>query len=158
MFGLLNSIDLERLNSVAKTVAGHVDVVHRFAIPIMYLEGRPITWRSWIEPKLVDIQMESQQRFDDEPIHPTGRARVPSPPSASNMGCDSIYVCSDNVGFYPVLANLSWRCAVRDRIDQRKQLPARSVSPISANAIAVQIAPCVYCPPFSRTPGTYPLI
>ena len=25
-------------------------------------------------------------------------------------------------------------------------------------AIAAQIAPCVYWPPFSRTPGTYPLM
>ena len=32
--------------------------------------------------------------------------------------------------------------------------PARSPSPSSANAITVHKAACVYCPPFSRTPGT----
>ena len=35
---------------------------------------------------------------------------------------------------------------------------ARQLSPNAANAIAVQIAAWVYCPPFSLTPGTYPLI
>src|SRR5664279_211137 len=34
----------------------------------------------------------------------------------------------------------------------------RAVSPIPANAMIVHIAACVYCPPFSRTPGTYPLM
>src|ERR1039457_5452942 len=32
------------------------------------------------------------------------------------------------------------------------------MSPNFAYAIAAQIAACVYCPPFSLTPGTYPLI
>ena len=32
--------------------------------------------------------------------------------------------------------------------------PALSPSPSSANAITAQATPCVYCPPFSRTPGT----
>jgi hypothetical protein len=31
---------------------------------------------------------------------------------------------------------------------------ARSPSPSAAKAIVVQIAACVYWPPFSRTPGT----
>src|SRR3990172_12028332 len=35
---------------------------------------------------------------------------------------------------------------------------ARSTSPILANAITNHTAAWVYCPPFSRTPGTYPLI
>ena len=34
----------------------------------------------------------------------------------------------------------------------------RRASPLAAKAIAAQIAPCVYWPPFSRTPGTYPLM
>jgi len=32
---------------------------------------------------------------------------------------------------------------------------ARRLSPKATNAIDAQIAACVYCPPFSLTPGTY---
>jgi hypothetical protein len=40
-----------------------------------------------------------------------------------------------------------------DGIEQVKSSQARSVSPIMAKAIVVQIAAWVYWPPFSRTPG-----
>ena len=45
--------------------------------------------------------------------------------------------------------------AVVDRVDHAQQLPgALGCRPARANAIAAQIAACVYWPPFSRTPGT----
>jgi hypothetical protein len=46
------------------------------------------------------------------------------------------------------------RGAVADRVDHREQLPGALASPMSGEAMTVQMAAWVYWPPFSRTPGT----
>jgi len=45
-----------------------------------------------------------------------------------------------------------------DGVDHRHEFQARFRSPNCAKAITVQIARAYYCPPFSLTTRTYPLI
>ena len=96
-----------------------------------------------------------RMRLDADAIHPARRSRVPGPAAAAGV----------------------WRPASRRRRRRRtarrgsaRRSPAsrawliglsienssvaRSPSPSSANASTVHSAACVYCPPFSRTPGT----
>jgi hypothetical protein len=60
MLGLLNSIDRHGLDVIAMTIATNRDMVKRFAIPVMNLEGWPIARWTWIESQFVNIQMQAQ--------------------------------------------------------------------------------------------------
>ena len=60
MLGLLTSIDRHGLDVIAMTIATNRDMVKRFAIPVMNLEGWPIARWTWIESQFVNIQMQAQ--------------------------------------------------------------------------------------------------
>ena len=59
------------------------------------------------------------------------------------------------VTYYSVNAGTVLRVRLHHELSSKT---AHIGMPRRASAITVQIAACVYWPPFSRTPGTYPLM
>src|SRR6478672_3139276 len=85
-FPLLNPIDCDaRLVSLSKRLQDG-DVIDRLAITVVHLERLPICREAWSKTELIDFKPQSQERFHDESIHPTGRTRVPRPPTPANVG------------------------------------------------------------------------
>src|SRR5208283_4993862 len=101
----------------------HTDMVDSFPVAIMHPERLPLTWQARREMQLVCFKPQTEKRFQDKPVHPSSRSRVPRPSSAANMWRDRIYVCRDNIWFYFVGFDLPRRFRMVYRVDQRKQLP-----------------------------------
>ena len=77
-----------------------VDVVHGFAVAVVDLERLPVRRQAGLEMQLVHFQAQAQQGFDDEAVHPAGRAGVPGPAAAAGVGRQGIDVGGDDIGLH----------------------------------------------------------
>jgi len=102
--------------------------------------------------------MQPEERFRDEPVHPTGGAGVPGPPAAANVGRDGVDVGRHHVRLDAITGERLGGVAVVTGLISPKSSQARRESPMAAKAITVQTAAWVYWPPFSRNAGDVPLM
>ena len=69
-----------------------------------------------------------------------------------------MYIGRDDVRLDAIDRRLLRARRVVERLISESSSQARWLSPSAANAMTAQIAACVYWPPFSLTPGGYPLM
>ena len=67
-------------------------------------------------------QTESEDPLETRPIHPSGRAGVPGPAAAADVGGLGVDIGAGDVRFDLVAVNAGARAGVIDRVQQRKQL------------------------------------
>src|SRR5208283_82618 len=63
-----------------------------------YSEASPCSWYAWLDEQGCSLQTESENPFEAGPVHPSGRAGVPSPSAASDMGGRGIEIGAGDVG------------------------------------------------------------
>src|SRR5580692_2701283 len=85
-------------------------------------EVSPALWNAGINVQSCPTQMKSEYPLESRPIHPSGRAGVPSPAAAPNMCWFVIYVAAGNVRLNLVAVNAGTRARVIDRVQERQQL------------------------------------
>src|SRR5690349_24795883 len=56
------------------------DVVMSVTISVMEFEGLPFCRKAGCKSQFVHAQLQTKESLSDQPIHPTGRTSVPSPP------------------------------------------------------------------------------
>ena len=115
-------------------------------------------WYAGIEEQRRSLQTEPEDPFEAGPVHPSGRAGVPGPSAASDMGRRRIEVGADDVGLDLVAVNRVGRARMVDGVQHREQLAGLVAVAEHGEGDHRPEAPCVYWPPFSRMPGGYPLI
>ena len=104
-------------------------MVDRFPIAVVHLEPLPIRGEAGRKTQFVHFKPEPQERFDDQPVHPGGRARVPGPAAAAGMRRHRIDVGGNDVGFHFVGGGLLGRSGMVHRVDHGKELPCAPVVP-----------------------------
>ena len=101
----------------------HADGIHAVAVAIAQRVRRPVGRDAWGDVQLVAFATQAEQRFDDQAIHPAGRAGVPGPAAATDVRRDRIHVRGDDVRLDLVHTHLL-RCACMvERIDHAQQFP-----------------------------------
>src|SRR5580765_8286328 len=73
------------------------DMVKGITVAVVDLERLPGSRQPRVQPQCVHFQLQTKQRLDDEPVHPTGRARIPSPAASAGVRCDRIDVGGNHV-------------------------------------------------------------
>src|SRR6185503_5416073 len=105
------------------SVVAHVDMIRRAAIAVDQLESRPIRRQAGRDAQRGPFTPYPQQRFDDQPVHPAGRAGIPGPAAATRVRRDGVDVRGDRVGLHFVDGYGARGAGVVDRIDHAKELP-----------------------------------
>ncbi len=123
------------------------------------LELAPGSWDAGVDvetgdPRRRNPRIHSTPARYIQPAEPVYQVQPPRP----TWGCFEYTSAAATYGstryrWIPALL-LAWLIGLR----RLNSSPARSPSPKVAKAIAHQTAAWVYCPPFSRTPGRYPLM
>src|SRR5665213_4632187 len=68
------------------------DVIRRLAIPVVDLETGPILGKAGREAQAIDLEMQPQEGFGNQAVHPTRRPGIPSPAAPTCVGRHSIDV------------------------------------------------------------------
>ena len=78
---------------------------------------------------MISLQVHTEQRFDEQAIHPAGRTGVPSPAAPAGVGRDGVDIRRDHIRLHLVGGDLLLSSAVMDGIEQREQFPCPIVFP-----------------------------
>src|SRR3546814_963010 len=71
---------------------GDLDHVAAAAVAILDREPRPVARDARVQPQLVALQVEAQDRLEPGTVQPCAGARIPGPAAAANVGLDRIHV------------------------------------------------------------------
>src|ERR1700683_5167861 len=87
LVGQRDTIELDA-NDAAANAGGvlHLDVVARGPGSEDDFKTRPCFWDAWVEDQRRSPQTEPEDLFETCAVHPSGRAGVPGPSAASDMG------------------------------------------------------------------------
>ena len=129
--------------------------VARRAVAELDLEPRPASRDARVDREAGPLPSDPEDRLHRRLVHPAGRTGVPGPAAAADvrrLGVDvgRDHVRLDLVALRPPPASRAWLIG----LSIAKSSPARSPSPSARVGHApTRSRACVYCPPFSRTPG-----
>ena len=106
-----------------KLRANHYDAIDRVEVTIAQGIGIPILRHAGIDLQTVRRPVHAEQRFQDEPVQPAGRPRIPGPAGAAGVRRDTVDIRCHDVRLRFVysdgLAGFRMVC----RIDQSQQFP-----------------------------------
>ena len=98
-FGLLDTVHQHHPQLAMFGSALHdADAIHAAAVAIVHRIRRPVGGNAWGDVQLVAFPMQAEQRFDDQAIHPAGRAGVPGPAATADVRRHRVHIRSDDVG------------------------------------------------------------
>src|SRR5262249_7129273 len=83
------------------------DPPHRFPSPQEHFEAVPVSGNAGCDTQAISCKIYPQNRFNGNPVHPTGRAGVPCPSSPSDVRRITVYIGSHDVWFNMVLLDSS---------------------------------------------------
>ena len=95
--GVSNAVDRHTRLDLFGARSRYSDAVERVPEAVVQLELRPLGGKAWLESQPAALEPESQQRLQDQAIHPAGRARVPGPAAAAGVRRDGVDVGGDDV-------------------------------------------------------------
>src|SRR3990167_8224559 len=81
----------------------HLDAVQRAAEAVDQAVARPVCRQYGLQAQAAAAALQTEQRLDDQTVHPAGRAGVPAPAAAPGMGGDAIDIGGHHIGLDLVL-------------------------------------------------------
>ncbi|MNE00643.1 hypothetical protein D3C80_930580 [compost metagenome] len=106
----------------AAVAVAYLDAVMGAAKAVMQDITRPACRQQRLQVQGVATALQAQQAFDDQAVHPAGRAGVPAPATPPGVGRNRIDVGGHHIGFD--LVGIDQRvAALAHRVDQAQQFP-----------------------------------
>src|SRR5665811_206634 len=72
-------------------------MINGLPVAVVDFAGRPTFRQTGSQTQLISREVHAQQSFDEQPIHPTSRASIPSPSATARVRRDRIDVRSDDI-------------------------------------------------------------
>src|SRR5205807_2300085 len=94
------------------------DVVKGFAVTVVNFQRGPAGGKARGKAEPVHVQVQAEERFRDEAVHPTGRAGVPGPAATANVGYDGVDVGRHHVRLDAITGDRVGGVAVGHGVDQ----------------------------------------
>src|ERR1039458_3688529 len=98
-------------------------MINGLPVAVVDFIGRPAFRQTGSQTQLISREVHAQQRFDEQPIHPASRTRIPSPAATACVRRDRIDVRRDDVRLNFVGGDLFGSPTVMDGIEQREEFP-----------------------------------